>query len=349
VRSTDVPALLQAGVGAQGYTAPFWLPGGHAQTIYPTFLRRPVVAYRREVVETPDSDFWDFDWLVAPAPVAGNAPVVVLFHGLESSSGAHYAIQLMRRLALLGWRGVVPHFRGCGGTPNRQPRAYHSGDHEEVAAMLAAVRARIGSNVPLFAVGVSLGASALLNWLGRVGRDGTRIVTAAAGISAPLDLTASGRAIDTGLNRIYALNFLHTLVPKALEMERRFPGLLDARRVARARTMWTFDDAVTAPLHGFEGADDYWTRASSKPWLRAVGLPTLVLNARNDPFIPGASLPGPDDVSAAVTLEQPDHGGHVGFLTPPLPGELSWLAQRVTEYLSTASGAPIASGTRATS
>ena len=160
---------------------------------------------------------------------------------------------------------------------------------------------------------------------------------------------ASGRSIDTGLNRIYALNFLHTLVPKALAMERRFPGLLDARRVARARTMWTFDDAVTAPLHGFGGAEDYWTRASSKRWLRDIGLPTLVLNARNDPFIPGASLPGPDDVSTAVTLDQPDHGGHVGFLTPPLPGRLSWLAQRVTEYLASASAMPIAGGKRAAS
>jgi predicted alpha/beta-fold hydrolase len=331
------------------YRAPVWLPGGHAQTIYPTFLRRPIVAYRREVVETPDGDFWDFDWLVNPAPVAGDAPVVALFHGLESGSSAHYAIQLMRRLATLGWRGVVPHFRGCGGTPNWQPRAYHSGDHEEIAAMLAAVRARIGGDVPLFAVGVSLGASALLNWLGRAGSDGARIVTAAAGISAPLDLMASGRSIDTGVNRIYALNFLHTLVPKALAMDRRFPGFLDARRVARARTMWTFDDAVTAPLHGFAGADDYWTRASSKPWLRGIGLPTLVLNARNDPFIPGTSLPGHEDVSTAVTLEQPDHGGHVGFLTPPMPGRLSWLAQRVTEYLTSASPMPIASGMRTAS
>jgi predicted alpha/beta-fold hydrolase len=157
---------------------------------------------------------------------------------------------------------------------------------------------------------------------------------------------ASGRSIDTGLNRIYALNFLHTLVPKALAMARRHPGLLDERRVAGARTMWTFDDAVTAPLHGFAGADDYWTRASSKPWLRTIGLPTLVLNARNDPFIPGTSLPGPDDVGAAVTLEQPDHGGHVGFLTSPLPGRLSWLAHRVTEYLASVSGLPLANGVR---
>jgi len=138
-------------------------------------------------------------------------------------------------------------------------------------------------------------------------------------------------------------------VPKALAMERRFPGLLDARRVARARTMWTFDDAVTAPLHGFAGADDYWIRASSLPWLRGIRLPTLVLNARNDPFIPGASLPDAGDVDAAVTLEQPEHGGHVGFLTAPLPGRLCWLAQRVTEFLATASGTPMATGSRAAS
>ena len=175
---------------------------------------------------------------------------------------------MMALLAAHGWRGVVPHFRGCGGEPNRLPRAYHSGDHEEIGRCSRAVRARVAPGTPLYAVGVSLGGSALLNWIGRAGRDGARTLVAAATVSAPLDLMAAGIAIGQGLNRIYTWHFLTTLKPKALAMARRFPGALDAARIARVRTMWDFDDVVTAPLHGFAGADDYWTRASSKPWLR---------------------------------------------------------------------------------
>ena len=191
----------------------------------------------------------------------------------------------------IGWRGVVPHFRGCSGEPNRLPRAYHSGDYAEIGWMLATIRARLPA-APLYAVGVSLGGSALLNWLGREQERARSTLVAAAAVSAPLDLAAAGTAIGQGFNRIYALHFLSTLVPKALAMAQRFPGALDAAAVRRARSMHTFDDVVTAPLHGFDGAQDYWRRASSKPWLGGVAVPTLVLNARNDPFIPATSLPG---------------------------------------------------------
>jgi predicted alpha/beta-fold hydrolase len=298
-------------------------------------LRNPSVSYRRERVDTPDGDFWLFDWLVDATPRAPDAPLVALFHGLEGGSGSHHSLTLMVRLQAMGWRGVVPHFRGCGGEPNRLPRAYHSGDHAEIAAMLAAIRTRVGRIAPVFAFGVSLGGSALLNWLGRGGADVANTITAAAAVSTPLDLMASGIAIDKGFNRlVYAQSFLRTLKPKAIAMERRFPGLIDVKRVARARTMWEFDDAVTAPLHGFAGTGDYWTRASSKPWLRDIALPTLVINARNDPFVPGTSLPGAQEVSASVTLLQPADGGHGGFATPPAPGNIHWLARRVTDFFA---------------
>ena len=258
----------------------------------------------------------------------------MLFHGLEGGAQSHYALMLMALLAAHGWRGVIPHFRGCGGEPNLLPRAYHSGDHEDVGAMLSALRERLGPRTPMYAVGVSLGGSALLNWLGRVGGGAQEMLVAAATVSAPLDLMAAGIAIGQGLNRIYTRYFLRTLKPKGLAMARRFPGLLDTRRIARARTMWEFDDAVTAPLHGFAGANDYWTRASSKRWLADVALPTLVINARNDPFVPGASLPDAKQVSRAVRLEQPDTGGHVGFMTGPAPGRLDWLPQRILGYFT---------------
>jgi predicted alpha/beta-fold hydrolase len=232
----------------------------------------------------------------------------------------------------------VPHFRGCGGKPNRLPRAYHSGDHEEVGAMLAAVRERTGPGAPLHVVGVSLGGSALLNWLGRAGAGAGSIVARAAAVSAPLDLMGAGRSIDRGSNRIYAWHFLRTLAPKARAMASRFPGRLDASRLSRMTTMWAFDDAVTAPLHGFGGTDDYWTRASSKPWLARIVVPTLVLNARNDPFIPAASLARTVEVSPQVVLEQPEHGGHAGFATGPFPGTLDWLPRRLLAWFDGAPG-----------
>ena len=310
-----------------GYRAPAWLPGGHLQTIYPAFLARPVTAYRRERVDTPDGDFVDFDWLDG----AANAPLVVLFHGLEGGSTSHYAAALMAHLRTLGWRGVVPHFRGCSGEPNRRPRAYHSGDYEEAGWMLATVRARI-AQAAIYAVGVSLGGSALLNWLGREEDRAFEYVSAAAAISTPLDLAAAGFAIERGLSPIYSRLFQRTLKPKALAMADRFPGTLDPAAIRRVNTMYAFDDAVTAPLHGFAGTDDYWLRASSKSWLRGIEVPTLVLNARNDPFIPAESLPAQSAVGRGVVLEQPEHGGHAGFPSAPFPGHLGWLPARLVSF-----------------
>ena len=312
------------------YRAPRWLIGGHAQTIWPYLLRRPRIRLRRERVETTDGDFWDFDWFDTPS--SRSAPVVVLFHGLEGGAQSHYACALFDHLAAIGWRGVVPHFRGCSGELNRLPRAYHSGDHEEVGSMLAAIRERVAPDTTLYAVGVSLGGSTLLNWLGRAERNAVNALTAAAAISTPLDLTAAGIAIGKGANRIYTHAFLRTLKPKALAMAAAFPRALDPARIRRAYSMWTFDEFVTAPLHGFAGANDYWSRASSKPWLKSIALPALVLNARNDPFIPAVSLPGRDGVSRHVLLEQPAHGGHAGFLTGPAPGNLGWLPQRIVQF-----------------
>lgn len=312
------------------YRAPPWLPGGHAQTIWPYFLRRPHVEFRRERVGTPDGDVWVFDWLDG----APGTPLVVLFHGLEGGSGSHYVRALFAALRGLGWRGVVPHFRGCGDEPHRLPRAYHSGDHEDIDAMLAAVRARVPAHTTVCVAGVSLGGSALLNWLGRQRARAAAQVARAAAVSTPLDLWAAGRAIDVGANRLYAAHFLQTLKPKARAIAKRFPGRIDATRVAGVRTMWAFDDVVTAPLHGFAGTEDYWRRASAKPWLAHVDVPTLVLNARNDPFVPGDSLPAPHEVSHAVVLEQPEDGGHVGFCTGPLPGRIDWLAQRLIAFFA---------------
>jgi predicted alpha/beta-fold hydrolase len=311
------------------YVPPAWLPGGHAQTIYAALRSRPQIRFRRQRIDTPDGDFVDFDWLDVDGPAGDATPLVVLFHGLEGNSSSHYARALMSELSAIGWRGVVPHFRGCSGEPNRLPRAYHSGDYEEVGWMLTTVRSLVPF-APLFAGGISLGGSALLNWLGREEARAASILTAAAAVSTPLDLSAAGIAIEIGFNRIYSRYFLRTLVPKALAMAKRFPDLLDAATIGRVASMYTFDDAVTAPLHGFSGTNDYWTRASSKHWLGGIAVPTLVLNARNDPFIPASSLPTRAETSRAVTLEQPEHGGHAGF--PRAAGRLDWLPRRLLKF-----------------
>ena len=333
---------------SMGYQPPSWLAGAHAQTIYPALFKRPGPPLRRQRLETFDGDFIDLDWLDAPAAQASAPPLVVLFHGLEGNSSSHYARALMRHLQMIGWRGVVPHFRGCSGEPNKLPRAYHSGDYAEIGWMLSAIHA-LEPSAPLYAVGVSLGGSALLNWLGREGDRAALLINAAAAVSAPLDLTAAGIAIGQGLNRIYTKHFLQTLIPKALAMAHRFPGKLDKASIHRADSMHAFDDVVTAPLHGFDGADDYWLRASSKPWLRGIAVPTLVLNARNDPFIPATSLPTRAEVSATVLLEQPEGGGHAGFLSAPFPGRLDWLPLRLVQFFESAPKHPelsVASATR---
>jgi predicted alpha/beta-fold hydrolase len=245
-----------------------------------------------------------------------------LFHGLEGGSSSHYARSIAAQAVARGWRCVVPHFRGCSGEPNLKARAYHSGDSEELDWILRRLE-------PDFAIGVSLGGNVLLKWLGERG-SAARLKRAVA-VSAPLDLAAAGRALDRGFNRqVYTRSFLASMKRNAFAKLARFPGLFDAPRVRRASTLYEFDDAVTAPLHGFRDADDYWVRASSAPWLEHVRVPTLVLNARNDPFLPEAALEHATRKAApAILLEFPRSGGHVGF-----PGRRGWLARRVLEFLS---------------
>jgi predicted alpha/beta-fold hydrolase len=301
------------------YRAPWWLPGGHLQTLHGALASAPRVAWRRERWDTPDGDFIDLDWAGD-----GAGPLVALFHGLEGSSSSHYARKIAVEATARGWRCVVPHFRGCSGAGNRLPRAYHSGDSAELDWILRRLR-------PDFAAGVSLGGNVLLMWLGQQGAGAARLVRRAAAVSAPIDLAASGHTLDRGLNRrLYAAHFLATLRPKALAKIAQHRLGIDAARVRRARTLHDFDDLVTAPLHGFRDADDYWARASSGPWLEHIRVPTLLVNARNDPFLPHAALRAatrrvPDD----VVLEFPAAGGHAGF-----PGREHWLARRLLAFFA---------------
>jgi predicted alpha/beta-fold hydrolase len=236
----------------------------------------------------------------------------------------------MSEVASGGWRGVVLHFRGCSGEPNRLPRAYHSGDTAELDWMLRRLKA--SANGAMFAFGVSLGGNVLLKWLGEHGDGANAIVDAAAAVSAPVDLIAAGNALGRGFNLVYTSAFLRTLKRKSLAKLEQHPELYDAAAVRSARTLRAFDDVVTAPLHGFRNTDDYWTRASSKPVLGGIRVPTLMINAVNDPFLPATALPSADEVSGWVTREFPEEGGHVGFVSGAWPGNLAWLPRRILMY-----------------
>jgi predicted alpha/beta-fold hydrolase len=316
---------------SEPYRAPWWLPGGNLQTLYAVLLgRRARLRFERERWSTPDGDFIDVDRAGSIGSGEGHAPLVVLFHGLEGGSRSHYASSFAREFARLGWHCALPHFRGCSGEPNQLPRAYHSGDSEEIRWILRRFREE-NATVPIFAVGVSLGGNALLRWLGEDAA-AHETIDGAAAVSAPIDLMVSGDALGRGFNRFYTRVFLSTMKLKGREKLSRFPDLFDAKAMLRARTLREFDDIVTAPLHGFRDVDDYWTRASSKPSLRRVRVPTLLVNARDDPFLPRRALPSPDEVSDAVRCEFPDSGGHVGFVTGPFPGRIDWLPRRVAGF-----------------
>ena len=319
----------------QAYRAPRWLVGGHAQTIWPALFGKrfdgPAPTYRRERWRTPDADFIDVDWQGEDP----REPLLVLFHGLEGSSGSHYAQAFAHWARMHGWRFVVPHFRGCSGELNLAPRAYHSGDFEEIGWVLARLRGMHGG--PIVAVGVSLGGNALLRWAEEAGDTAAQQVRAVAAVSSPIDLAAGGHAIGRGFNRqVYTRMFLRSMKPKALRKLAQHPGLFSRDRLLAARDLYAFDNVFTAPLHGFKDTDDYWRRGSAQPHLRRVRVPALVLNARNDPFVPGRSLPHQRDVGSFVTLWQPAHGGHVGFPGGRWPGHVHTLPEQVMGWLQRA-------------
>lgn len=329
----------------QHYRAPRWLPGGHAQTIWPAmFASRTWRSPRpslRERWTTPDGDFVDVDRQKASK---ADRPLIVLFHGLEGSSASHYA------KAFADWAGehdlhfALPHFRGCSGELNQGPRAYHSGDHQEIDWILRRLRQnhRAQGGETLIAAGVSLGGNALMRWAAEHGAMAKQSADAVACICAPLNLVKSGHAMGQGLNRhIYTRMFLRSMKPKAMAKLAQHPGLFDAQQLMAAKDLYAFDNVFTAPLHGFKNTDEYWSKASALPVMKHIDIPALALNARNDPFVPVDSLPQMGDVSKWVTLWQPDGGGHVGFAQGAWPGHVRGLPDAVGHWLMVAAGQKI--------
>jgi predicted alpha/beta-fold hydrolase len=321
------------------YAAPWWLPGGHLQTIWPALYSRRYVhapaVWRRERWATPDQDFVEVDFCEA-ANTDQTKPLLVLFHGLEGSSSSHYAQAFADWAQAQQCDIAIPHFRGCSGTLNLGPRAYHSGDHQEIEFFLRKFKQQADAlqRPGVVAAGVSLGGNALMRWAGEQGQAAQKVVQAIASICSPLDLTASGKAIGAGFNRqVYTRMFLRTMKPKAMAKLKQHPGLFDAKKLLASKDLYEFDNVFTAPLHGFQNTDEYWLRASALPVMPQIQVPALALNAMNDPFVPADSLPTTKKVSTYVELWQPQEGGHVGFARGALPGHLKAMPEAVGAWL----------------
>ena len=318
--------------------APFrpawWLGNPHLSTVWGKFFRTPpALPVRIERWATPDGDAVH----LARTDAAPGAPTFLLLHGLEGSVRSHYLLGTLQEAARRGWQANALLFRSCHGELNAATRSYHSGetgDLDHVVRRLLDER----PDAPLVLAGVSLGGNVLLKWLGEQGSAVRGHVVAATAVSTPFDLARSCAHIDAGPARVYARNFLRSLRAKALRKIAQHPGLADADAVRDARTLWAFDDAYTAVVHGFADAADYYARSSSLPFLPAIRVPTLLLSARDDPFHPPSVL---DDVAAvarhnpALTLEFPARGGHVGFVEGPHP----WAARAYAERRVVAFGA----------
>lgn len=295
------------------FTASWWAGGAHAQTLSARVLRsREGPAFTRERLTTPDDDFLDVDW--GPELTPG-APVVVVLHGLEGSSHRGYVRNVCRELLARGVRPVAMNFRGCSGEPNRSLRFYHSGDTGDLSWLVGLIRDRYPGR-PIGGMGFSLGGNVLLKMLGERSDGGRSILDAAAVMSVPYDLAAGCALLEkSAMGRVYTGYFMRSLRRKVEGKRDRLQGVLDLDAIDAARTIREFDEVVTAPLNGFSGAAEYYERCSSTGFLSEISVPTLMLHAEDDPFLPRDAIPEREArENGSLHLELVEKGGHVGFL-----------------------------------
>jgi len=307
----------------------WWLRNRHLQTVWPSlFSRRAGLRTRRERFELRDGDFLDLDW------VGGDAgPIVVVLHGLMGSIESPYASGILREIERQGWRGLFVHFRGCSGEPNRLPRAYHSGDTGDLAAVIEEMNRR-EPTTPIAAIGYSLGGNALLKWLSETGE--ANPLKAAVAVSVPFDIEQVANSIHQGFSRVYERRLTRCLQEAVRSKIDRFGDIMpiDRDRVGQLDDFWSFDNEVTAPLHGFADARDYYTKSSARQFLPDIKTRTLILHAKDDPFMTPEVIPTLDEVSDSTTLEVSEHGGHVGFVSGRWPWSTRyWLEERIPAYL----------------
>ncbi|MGZ5077120.1 MAG: hydrolase [Methylobacter sp.] len=315
----------------------WWLRNSHLQTLYPALFRRAPNPpdYRRERLTTPDHDFIDIDYCGS-----GNRPLIILIHGLTGSSQSGYIKGLQSILLKQGFRSAALNLRGCSGASNDRARSYHSGETEDIHFLYQTLRQR-EPETPLGVVGFSLGGNLLLKWLGE---QGDRLnLFAAVAVSVPLLLDICATKLDTGFAKCYRGNLLREL---KIYMRVKLQHLEQIARFEEAdkikalgdlsgiNSFWQYDDRVVAKLHGFNDVHDYYRRSSSRQYLKSIALPTLLIQAVDDPFMTQEVLPSPDELSTYVHLELSEHGGHVGFITGSIPFRPEyWLEQRIPEFL----------------
>ena len=310
-----------------------WLRHHHLQTIYPSlpWAWRHWPRVRREVLDLPDGDATAIDWLQGKREHAANEPLLVILHGLESSARSAYARMLMQAADDNGWHACVLHFRDCGDYSNRLPRRYHAGETNDVRFFLNELQER-GQYGPITAVGFSLGGNVLLKYLGEAAE--TTPLRAAAAVCVPLNLHLCAEALNSGFSRFYQWHLIRRMKKALRQKFDRHTAAFDWRRAMAAKTFDEFDDAVTAPLHGFGGREDYYDRCSSVDYLGSIARPTLIINALDDPFMTPEVIPHPGKLSESVRIEASAHGGHVGFIGGGTPWNPAfYLPGRIMEFL----------------
>lgn len=315
----------------QEFKPAWWLKNSHLQTIWPVLTRKSVrdLPLERERLETPDGDFLDVDW-VGRSNIG--QPLVIVLHGFEGSIESHYAKTMLKQLCGQGYRGVFMHFRGCSGEHNRLARGYHSGETADIAFLMSVLLAR-EPNTPMAAIGYSLGGNVLLKWLGETGADNP--LKAAVAISVPFELHKAAERIQKGFSRFYQWYFLKCLRRRLLSKFEAVEAPIDLGVIQGARTIWDFDNAYTAPLHGFQNAEHYYTVSSSRQYLKRIEVPTLLVHAKDDPFMSEDVLPERHELSPKVILELSETGGHVGFVSGRYPWcPEYWLEKRVPSFLA---------------
>ncbi|MEJ2129722.1 MAG: hydrolase [Woeseiaceae bacterium] len=309
-----------------------WLKHRHLQTILPSmpWAWPQIPKVEREVLELPDGDATVVDWLIPEVPLPADAPTLVILHGLESSAQSSYARMLMNAAARASWRCCVLHFRDCGDYRNRLPRRYHAGETGDIRHFLRTI---VDTSGPIVAAGYSLGGNVLLKYLGEVGLDSP--LKGAVAVCVPLNLHLCADALNKGFSRVYQRYLLKSMKESVRHKFNRDTAAFDWDRTMNAATFAEFDDAITAPLHGFEGMNDYYDKCSSGSFLDQIQLPTLIINALDDPFMTPEVIPDASQLSEHVQIEASTHGGHVGFIEGGTPWRPKfYLPRRVIEFLS---------------
>lgn len=293
------------------YKAPFWARSGHLQTIYPSLYRKvPLLTSERQRIHTPDKDFLDLDWSTNHS----NKRLAIITHGLEGHSRAHYIQGMAGAFDRAEWNVLAWNYRSCSGEPNTQLRSYHSGSSDELELILQHVFATTNYE-KIALIGFSLGGNLMLKLLGDGGSEVDARIRAAVALSVPCDLASSAKRLEHWSNHIYMRRFMNFLRPKVREKIARFPELIKDHGLDDMKTFAQFDDAYTAPIHGFKNAEEYWQQSSCQTRLENIQIPTLLINALDDPFLTPSCFPySSADKNPNFHLETPNDGGHCGFL-----------------------------------